>query len=149
MAARADVARPCRAASTGCRGRTIATSPGSWPRTGVPARPDAQQARLASWDGITATVEHDGPCDLVIARTYDPGWLARVDDGPERSVLPVNGGFQAVRLDGAGSHRVSFRYRTPRMALWGAISIVAASLEIAAAVGLLVAGARARGRSAR
>ena len=68
----------------------------------VPDRPDARSARLVVWDGTTATVEHDGPCDLVIARTFDPGWLARVDDGPERPVLPVDGGFQAVRLDGAG-----------------------------------------------
>jgi hypothetical protein len=99
----------------------------------VPGRPNAGRARLTSWDGTTAAVEHDRPCDLVIARTFDPGWLARVDDGPERPVLPVDGGFQAVRLDGAGLHRVSLHYRTPRIVLWGAISIVAASLEIAAA----------------
>jgi hypothetical protein len=99
----------------------------------VPGRPDAQRARLTSWDGTTATVEHDGPCDLVIARTFDPGWLARVDDGPERPVIPVDAGFQAVRLDGAGLHRVSLHYRSPRIALWGAISIVAATLEVAAA----------------
>ncbi len=99
----------------------------------VPGRPDAHSVRLTSWDGTTAAVEHDGPCDLVIARTFDPGWLARVDDGPERPVLPVDGGFQAVRLDGAGLHRVSLQYRTPRIVLWSAISIVAASLEIVAA----------------
>jgi hypothetical protein len=103
----------------------------------VPGRPDAGHARLTAWDGTTATVEHDGPCDLVIARTFDPGWLVRVDDGPERPVLPVDGGFQAVRLDGAGLHRVSLHYRTPRIALWSAISIAAASLEIAAAAVLL------------
>jgi hypothetical protein len=99
----------------------------------VPDRPGAHRARLVSWDGATATVEHDGPCDLVIARTFDPGWLARIDDGPERPVLPVDGGFQAVRLDGEGTHRVSLRYRVPRLALWSAISIGAAGLAIAAA----------------
>jgi hypothetical protein len=105
----------------------------------IPGRPDAQHVRLASWDGTTATVEHDGPCDLVIARTFDPGWLARIDDGPERPVLSVNSGFQAVRLDGDGIHRVSLHYRTPRIVLWSAISLVAVSLEIAMGVALLVA----------
>ena len=103
----------------------------------VPGRPDAQHRRLLTWDGTTAAVEHDGPCDLVIARMFDPGWLARVNDGPEWLVLPVHGGFQAVRLDGGGLHRVSLHYRTPRIVLWSAISIVAASLEIAAAAILL------------
>jgi hypothetical protein len=99
----------------------------------VPDRPGAHRARLASWDGTIATVEHDGSCDLVIARTYDPGWLARVDDGLEWPVLPVDGGFQAVRLDGDGIHRVRLRYRVPRFALWSTISIGAAGLAIAVA----------------
>jgi hypothetical protein len=103
----------------------------------VPGRPDAQRARLTSWDGTTATVEHDGPCDLVIARTFDPGWLARVDDRPQRPVVPVDAGFQAVRLDGAGIHRVSLHYRASRIALWSAITIVAATLEVGAAAILL------------
>jgi hypothetical protein len=105
---------------------------------GIPARPDARRARLASWDGTTATVEHDEPCDLVVARTFDPGWLARVDDGPERPVLPVDAGFLAVRLDGAGVRRVRLTYRTPRLALWIAISITAAVGELAAATALFV-----------
>lgn len=104
----------------------------------IPARPDARAARLASWDGATATVEHDGPCDLVIARTFDPGWLARVDDGPERPVYPVDAGFLAVRLDGAGTHRVSLIYRTPRIVLWAALSIAAAVGALAVAASLLV-----------
>lgn len=104
---------------------------------GVPVRPEARQARLISWDGTTATIEHDGPCDLVLARTFDPGWLARVGDGPERPVLPVDGGFQAIRLDGSGVHRVSLRYRPPRMALWSTISLVAAVLDVVAAAVLL------------
>jgi hypothetical protein len=111
----------------------------------VPARPDARQARLASWDGTTATVEHDGPCDLVLARTFDPGWLARVDNGPENRVLSVDGGFLAVRLDGAGVHRASFSYRTPRIVLWSAISVAAALLEVAAL--LILFGRRRRDQS--
>ena len=38
----------------------------------VPDRPDAGHARLTAWDGTTATVEHDGACDLVIARNVRP-----------------------------------------------------------------------------
>lgn len=97
----------------------------------IPDRPDARHVRLVSWDGTTATVEHDGPCDLVLTRTFDPGWLAQVDDGPEQAVHPVDGGFQAVRLDGAGVHRVNLRYRVPRLAWWCAISMAAAGLELA------------------
>ena len=96
----------------------------------VPGRPDARSARLASWDGSTATVEHDGPCDLVIARTFDPGWRARIDEGLEQPVLPVDGGFQAVRLDGSGVHRVALRYQTPQHALWVAITLIAAILDL-------------------
>ncbi|MGP0067514.1 MAG: hypothetical protein ACLQGP_28455 [Isosphaeraceae bacterium] len=96
----------------------------------VPARPDARSARLLDWDGTTATVEHDGPCDLILARSFDPGWTARIDDGPRRPVLPVDGGFQAVRLDGSGTHRVTMHYRTPRFTLWTAITIVAAILDL-------------------
>jgi hypothetical protein len=104
----------------------------------VPDRPDARRARLASWDGTTATVEHDGPCDLVIGRTFDPGWLARVDDKSEQPAFRADAGFLAVRLDGAGIRRVSLRYRTPRLALWIAISSGAAIVEAAIAAALLL-----------
>ena len=106
----------------------------------VPGRPDARSARLLAWDGSAATVEHDGPCDLVIARSFDPGWMARIDDGPRRPVFPVNGGFQAVRLDGSGTHRVTLHYRTPRLTLWTAITIVAAILDLLVWIWLRVHG---------
>ncbi len=96
----------------------------------VPDRPDARSARLLAWDGSVATVEHDGSCDLVLARSFDPGWLARIDNGPERPVVPVDGGFQAVRLDGSGTRRVTLRYRTPQFALWATITLVAALLDL-------------------
>lgn len=112
----------------------------------VPTRPDTPRARLNSWDGTVATVEHDGPCDLVLARTYDPGWYARIDDGPEHPVLRVDVGFQAVRLEGSGTHRVRLVYRTPRAALWWSITLCAAGLEMLAALGLAWKTARRRER---
>ena len=70
----------------------------------------------------------------MIARTFDPGWLARVEGGPERPVLPVDGGFQAVRLDGSGVHKVVLRYHVPRFILWATISLIAAVVNLAIGV---------------
>jgi hypothetical protein len=110
---------------------------------GVPARPPAQSARLLSWDGSTteamAVVEHDSPCDLIVSRTYDPGWHARIDGGPEIPVVPVNGGFVGVRIEGAGTHRVALHYAPPRFVLWAAISAVAAGVIVLVLVGSLAA----------
>jgi hypothetical protein len=99
----------------------------------VPARADARTARLVSWDGTAATVEHEDACDLVIARTFDAGWLARVDEQPEQPVLSADGGFLAVRLPGSGTNRVRLRYAPPRLAVYAAISLVAAA-SIAAVI---------------
>jgi Bacterial membrane protein YfhO len=73
--------------------------------------PRAHSARLLRWDGHSGEVEHDGTCYLVIRRTYYPGWLARVNDRTERSVIKADGGLQAVLLPGKGLSRVSVRYR--------------------------------------
>jgi hypothetical protein len=97
---------------------------------GVPDRPDARFARLISWDGTTATVEHDGTCDLVLARTYYPGWLSRIDDGPEEPILCADNGFQAVRIKGSGTHRVSLRYHPTGIMRLASISILSVSLAI-------------------
>jgi hypothetical protein len=67
--------------------------------------------RVQSWDGRTAVVEHEGPCILILQRTHYPGWTYRVEDGPERPVLKLNGGLQGALLTGAGTHRVETRYR--------------------------------------
>ena len=61
----------------------------------------------------------------------------RIDEGPEQPVLPVDGGFQAVRLDGSGVHRVVLRYRPPRLALWIAITSIAAVLNLAFGIAAL------------
>jgi hypothetical protein len=93
----------------------------------VPARAAARMARLVSWDGTAATVEHEGACDLVIARTFDAGWRARIDENPELPALSADGGFLAVRIEGSGLHRVRFRYQPRRLALYATTSVVAAA----------------------
>jgi hypothetical protein len=117
----------------------------------VPPRPDARSARLLSWDGTVATIEHDGTCDLVLARTFDAGWLARIDDGPDQSVLPVDGGFQAVRVEGSGRHRVALRYRPPRFLFYSTTSLVALALAAGTVVASLATWiwTRMRGAVAR
>jgi len=109
---------------------------------GIPARPDARSARLISWNGSVAEVEHDGPCDLVIARTFDPGWLSRINGGREHPVLPVDAGFQAVRIEGSGTDRVALRYRPPRINSWASTSLLAAALLIGALIAALVSSLR-------
>jgi uncharacterized membrane protein YfhO len=93
----------------------------------VPARAEARSARLVSWDGMAAMVEHAGDCDLVIARTFDAGWQARIDGEPEQPVLSADGGFLAVRVPGSGTHRIRLRYQPRRLALYSAISLVSAA----------------------
>jgi hypothetical protein len=117
----------------------------------VAEREDARIARLLSWDGSTATVEHDGPCDLVIARTFDPGWMYRIGKGPARRALPADGGFVAVRLWGSGRHLVELLYEPPRILLWGTMSVLAAFVIAGMLLSVAVAWAwpRLRGGGVR
>jgi hypothetical protein len=99
--------------------------------------PRARSAQIRRWDGLEGDVDHDGSCDVVIRRTYTPGWTARVNNGPEMPVVPVDGGLQSVRLAGAGSSHISLQYRPPR---WRAA--LATSLASLASVLVLLAGRR-------
>ena len=47
----------------------------------------------------------------IINRTYYPGWVASINEGPAVPVVPVEAGIQGVRLEGAGPSRVTFIYR--------------------------------------
>ena len=71
-----------------------------WYRTGeqppAPAGSMAAMAKVISWDGRTAVVEHDGACDLVINRTYYPGWLASVNE-QTRAACVTRGDRNSVR----------------------------------------------------
>jgi hypothetical protein len=93
-------------------------------------RPDGRSASLRSWDGTRAVVEHDGPCDLVVARSFDPGWTARINGGPLERVIRVDGGCQGVRLAGSGKDMVELRYSPPGWQRWLLISSIAAGAAI-------------------
>jgi hypothetical protein len=94
--------------------------------------PIAHRARVLSWDGRTAIVEHDGTCDQVIRRTYYPGWTASVDDGPEQPVRRAELGIQSVRLTGSGPSRVRFTYRPIAIGAYAPVSAVAVALALLA-----------------
>ncbi len=97
----------------------------------------ARSARVVSYNGRTAVVDHDGVCDLVVRRTYYDGWTYRIDGGPPRPVSRADGGLQAARLEGTGTSRVTFAYeptglrtcqgasfmRSPRSSRWPTAAI--------------------------
>jgi hypothetical protein len=92
--------------------------------------PRARTGRIARWDGLDGEVEHDGVCDIVIRRTYAPGWTARIDDGPEIPVVAVNGGLQSVRLSGSGRTHVALQYRPPRFTAAVMISVTSSGIVL-------------------
>ena len=65
----------------------------------LPPLPEPQpaSARVKSYDGQTAVVEHDGSCVLVLRRTYYPGWVYQVDGGPLRQSSRLTAGFKVSR----------------------------------------------------
>lgn len=90
--------------------------------------PRANAARVLQWDGRSATIEHDGACDLVLARAYDPGWRASIAGGRDVAVHRADGGFQAIRVPGSGQTRVNVRYEPPSLQRGIAISIAAGAV---------------------
>ena len=85
----------------------------------------ASSAQVNSWDGKTAIVEHDGPCILIVRRTYYPGWFYRLDDAPPQPVLKVNSSMQGVPIPGAGTRRIVFEYRPTGLRRAAAVSLTA------------------------
>jgi hypothetical protein len=133
-AALRPVTAPDRSALLDALSRSLAPDeawylPGDAPS--APRTPAARSARVVRWDGLSGAVEHDGSCDLVLTRAHYPGWLARVDSGPERPASRADGGLLAVRLDGSGVSRVSFRFRPNGLALSAAVSSAAVASGLA------------------
>jgi hypothetical protein len=107
-------------------------------------QPRARSARVVSWDGRTAVVEHDGPCDLVMNRTFYPGWFTSVDDGPEQQVRRAELGIQSVPLAGTGTSKVRFTYRLAGMKTASALSLAAVGLAVLGVALEAVRGVRGR-----
>lgn len=110
-------------------------------------QPVATRAFVTAWDGRTAVVEHDGSCDLIINRTYYPGWMASVNGAPERPVASAEAGIQGIRLVGRGPSRVTFTYRPeslPAATLISLAALAAAGLGLALEVFGLVTSKRQR-----
>jgi len=91
---------------------------------------------LASQRGVLLNVEVETPHALLrLADRYDPDLRIRVDDGPARPLLPVDGLFAGAILP-QGAHRVELFFDGPftgRALQWGGIG-----LTLAAALTLLI-----------
>ena len=101
----------------------------------APQSPWARQAKVVGWDGRIAIVEHAGACDLIISRTFYPGWTARVNDGPSQAVRKANGGLQAIRLDGVGTSRVTFSYEPTHLRSGVIVSLASIALALTVILG--------------
>lgn len=110
------------------------------PRDGP--EPRARTAKITSWSGRSGDVEHDGTCDLVVRRTYYPGWVARINGGPAAPVRKVDGGLQAVRLRGAGVSRVALAYRPTGLILASAVQAVATFTALGVLASALIVSMR-------
>jgi hypothetical protein len=108
--------------------------PPEFPKSG------ASSANVKSWDGKNAIVEHDGPCILILRRTFYPGWVCQVDGGLFQPVRKANAGLQAVALLGAGTRQISFQYHPTGLTL---ASIVSVTALVVAIVVLIASGLKA------
>lgn len=79
---------------------------------------DIQLADVPRNHALDLAVEMSHPGVLIVAEAWYPGWSARVD-GNRVPILPVDGAMRGIEL-GAGSHEVSFRYRSASFR-WGAL----------------------------
>ncbi len=72
---------------------------------------------------ILASTSSNRPGWLLLADTWYPGWIARVDDQPV-PIFPANGVFRAIQVD-EGDHLVEFIYRPASFYYGAVISIFA------------------------
>jgi hypothetical protein len=99
-------------------------------------RPPAGEARVVEDlpERVAVETRSDGPALLVLNDVYAAGWTATVDGRPAE-ILPANYMARGVWVE-AGSHAVSFAYRTPGLREgWGLLSAGAAALALGALVG--------------
>jgi hypothetical protein len=87
-------------------------------------------------------VRTEGGGLLVLFDAWAPGWTA-TDDGIRAQVVPVDGVWRGVRVQGPTT--VTFRYTTPGLRMGALISVVTvAALAIAVALAAVQAARRRR-----
>lgn len=92
----------------------------------------ARSARIFASDGMTTIVDTDGACLLVIDRTYDEGWRARIDRGENARVERVDGGIMGVWIKKSGRTTVTLRYRPAGLWFAAGISVFACLVAVVA-----------------
>jgi hypothetical protein len=93
-------------------------------RDEAPPAPGAPgQVRIVHYapESVELEVEARAPAVLVLNDALYDGWSATLDGQPT-PILPANLAVRGVRVP-AGTHRVSFTYRTPRLVLGAFISL--------------------------
>ncbi len=118
--------------------------PADLPESGRDA-PRAHHAKILEWDGRSGTIASDGACDVILRRSYYPGWTYRVaSSGPGRPIARADGGFQALRFIEGGTRRFRVHYEPTHWPLFRGLSIAATAAAIA---GLGLAGFQGRRNS--
>ncbi len=90
----------------------------------------ASRAEVKVVDARTMDVEHDGTCYLILRRTFDPGWLYRIDGKTARPVLKVNGGLQCIPVTGTGPSHVTLAYQPAAIWTGGVLSALATAAAL-------------------
>ena len=83
-------------------------------------------------DRVELTVQAKAPALLTLADTYYPGWHASID-GSRTTIFPANLLFRGVFVP-AGSHTVTFSYRSAWLWLGFALSLLGTAAVVAAVV---------------
>jgi uncharacterized membrane protein YfhO len=94
-------------------------------RASVSAPGELGTARILDYEPEYVVIEAraEVPAMVVLADAFNPGWQAMVD-GRVASIERANGLMRAVAIP-SGVHRVEFRFRTPGLALGGALTAAA------------------------
>jgi hypothetical protein len=88
-----------------------------------PTTAEPGQVRIVHYapESVELEVEARTPAALVLNDAFYDGWSATLDGQPT-PILPANVAVRGVRVP-AGTHRVSFTYRTPRLGLGALLSL--------------------------
>ena len=74
-------------------------------------------------EGVRVRVETPQPAVLILLDSFDKGWTATLENGAELPILRANALVRAVVVP-AGTHFVTFSYRTPLLKAGAAASLV-------------------------